>query len=129
VCEALLALGAAADALEESCSEVSAPSVSVAPVEPTPASTADDKEPCQAGGSAAFRRLLLEQAEVQATALPPPAAMAEWMALLQQQAAAAGAWPHHPFLAGWQPMPLVHPGMLGALLHQPASVPPLFTSK
>lgn len=100
-------------------------------MEPTPASTATDKEDSMGGGSAAFRRLLLEQAEAaQAAALPPPAVMGEWMALLQQQAVAAGAWPHHPFMsAGWQPLPMVHPGMLGALLHQPASVPPLFTSK
>ena len=98
-------------------------------MEPTPASTATDKEDCQVGGSAAFRRLLLEQAAAaQAAALPPPAAMGEWMALLQQQAAAAGAWPHPFMAAGWQPVPLVHPGMLGALLH-PASVPPLFTTK
>lgn len=118
-------------ALRPACSEASAPSVSVAPVEPTPASTATDKEDCQAGGSATFRRLLLEQAEAaQAVALPPATVMGEWMALLHQQAAAAAAWPHHPFMAaGWQPVPMVHPGILGSLLHQPASVPPLFTSK
>lgn len=118
-------------ALRPACSEASAPSVSVAPLEPTPASTATDKEDCQAGGSATFRRLLLEQAEAaQAAALPPATVMGEWMALLHQQAAAAAAWPHHPFMAaGWQPVPMVHPGMLGSLLHQPASVPPLFTSK
>ena len=97
-------------------------------MEPTPASTASGKEECGEGGSAAFRRLLLEQAEA---ALPPPAALAEWMALVQHQAIAAGgaAWPHPLMAASWQAVPLVHPGMLAGLLHQPGAMPPLFTSK
>lgn len=109
-------------------------------MEPTPGSTAAKGE--GEGGSAAFRRLLLEQhAAHQHLAAAAPGGAAEWAALVQQHAAALGMLPHPAaaFLPGWAPAPMhpagLHPlyAHLGALQHlmcgQPVAHPPLFAAE